>query len=135
MKMLCGNLLTYGQKFEQSGLGSPHCRLCDSSHESISHIVASCPQFEDIRKNILIEFDEVLAESKNKVKIKDFQHSDEILTQFILDPTSLNLPQRIHLNDPIVERLFKLSRDICFSINKKRVRLLKEKVDKISKTK
>ena len=60
LKMLCGNLLTYGQKFQQSGLGSPHCRLCDSDFESISHIFASCPRFDDIREKILIEYDDVL---------------------------------------------------------------------------
>ena len=34
LKMLCGNLLTYATKFNQSGTGSPHCRLCPAKSET-----------------------------------------------------------------------------------------------------
>ena len=72
IKMLCGNLLTYGMKFEQSGIGSPRCRLCEHPFESISHIVGSCPRFGDIRERIFKEIDQVLANSANKLKISNF---------------------------------------------------------------
>jgi hypothetical protein len=64
LKMMCGNLLTHGAKFEQSGIGSPHCRLCDC-----------------------------------------------------------------HINDSIVPQIYKLSRDLCYVINKRRNKLLKEMKD------
>ena len=52
--------------------------------------------------------------------------SEKILTQFILDPTSFNLTDRIHTSDPIVTNLFKLSRDMCWTIHKERIKILQE---------
>ena len=54
----------------------------------------------------------------------------EILTQFILDPTSFNLIDRIHRDDPIVNQLFKLSRDLCYFIHNARMKKLDEITNK-----
>ena len=51
--------------------------------------------------------------------------SEKILTQFILDPTSFNHTDRIHTSDPIVTNLFKLSRDMCWTIHKEESRYCK----------
>ena len=105
IKMLCGNLLTYGMKFEPSGIGSPQCRLCDHQFESISHIVGSCPRFYDIRERIFIEIDQVLGNSANKLKISNFLESEDMLTQCVLDPTSMYLTDRVHMSDHIVPQM------------------------------
>ena len=60
----------------------------------------------------------------------DFSHiisDSDKLSQFILDPTSLNLENRISVNDPMVNLFFQTSRDLCFSINDKRLKLIKIK--------
>ena len=133
LKMLCGNLLTYGTKFEQDGLGSPHCRLCGSEFESVSHVVATCCQFNEIRMKILSEYDDLLKTSKNNLRISIFMQSENKLAQFLLDPTSMNLEERIHLNDPIVTEAYKLSRDICSAISKQRMNKLNEMQEKKKK--
>ena len=120
LKMLCGNLLTYQTKFNQSGIGSPHCRLCQAKSETLSHIIGSCSHYEEVRGRIMKEFEKLLETSLSKVRIGDFVETDNILTQFVLDPSSMNLSPRVHLNDPILPELFKLSRDLCFAINKNR---------------
>ena len=99
--MLCGNLLTYGMKFEQTGLGSARCRLCDNPYESVSHIVSSCPCYNDVRTKILEEFSENLSKSKNCLNIQQFSSSETTLTQLILDPSSMNLEFRVNIQDPI----------------------------------
>ena len=56
LKMLCGNLLTYQMKFDQSGTGSPHSRLCPSKSETLSHIISSCTHYDEVRGRITKEF-------------------------------------------------------------------------------
>jgi hypothetical protein len=53
-------------------------------------------------------------------------NSEETWTQFTLDPTSMNLREGVHVNDPIDPELFKLSRDISYSINKRRMKLFED---------
>jgi hypothetical protein len=65
--------------------------------------------------------------TKNGVNFDRIQENEKQLCQFILEPTSLNLLERVSLNDPTVQDFFKLSRDYCTLIDKTRVRLLKEK--------
>ena len=46
-------------------------------------------------------------------------NDSEGLCQFIFDPTSMN--------DPMLGSFFQSSRDLCFSVNEKRLKLLKQK--------
>ena len=49
------------------------------------------------------------------------------MTQFILDCTSLNLPNsmRFNINDPNTVKIFNITRDLCFAAHSSRVRGLK----------
>ena len=106
LKMLVGDLFTYEIKSEQSG-GSPHCRLCtERKNESVSHILTYCSAYSDIRIRILAEFSYLYMQSKSQVSFTDLISDNEMLCQFILDPTSMNLQRRIKLNDPILSFLF-----------------------------
>ena len=130
LKMLCGNLFTYEVKYNQSGTGSPHCRLCGSQRESVSHIVAVCPHYGDVRQKILEEFNQTVPLSRNQLSFSDYLCDEKSTTQFILDPSSFNLKKRIHMSDPILPHIFKISRDLCFAILKKRTLSLKLLQDK-----
>ena len=130
IKMLCGNLLTYGMKYEQTGQGSPRCRICEYKYESVSHILGSCPKFSEIRGKILTEFAEILQKSKNGLKLEDFSVCEKALTQLVLDPSSMNLETRVHLSDPILPELFNVSRDLCSALCKRRLNLLNEMKNK-----
>ena len=82
--------------------------------------------FSDIRRKILKDFEETLVKSKNSLNIEDFSMSEVKMTQFFLDPTSMNLTSRVHIDDPIVPELFNLTRDLCFAICKRRSNMLNE---------
>ena len=130
LKMLCGNLFTYEVKYNQSGIGSPHCRLCESPCESVSHIVATCSHLEDVRKRIFEEFQSVPSLSRNKLSFSNYLCDEKSTTQFILDPSSFNLKKRIHISDPILPQIFKISRDLGSALLKKRTHSLKLLQDK-----
>ena len=126
LKLLSGNYLTYQTKANQSG-GSPRCRLCTSGQEeSVSHVVSTCLAMAAEREKIFSEYENMCKLTKNKINFEEILQSEETTCQFILDPTSLNLPVRISLYDPMLPQFFRLSRDMCFIIDKTRIGLLKE---------
>ena len=131
LKLLSGDYLTYKTQFERSQKGSPLCIICElQEEETILHILAICPHYEATRIRILKEIEITCEFSKTKLNFNSVVKHPKILTQFILDPTSFNLTTRVHINDPIVQQLFKLSRDLCFSIHSARMKKLKEMSEK-----
>ena len=125
MKIISGNYLTYAVKASQSG-GSPHCRICNFESESISHVVTACSGMASIRQNLFIELRQLCMQTKNKVNLDEMMDDEQILCQFLLDPSSLNLKSRVSLSDPIIQRLFKFSREYCYIIDKTRTGILQE---------
>ena len=126
LKMLSGNYLTYKMKSEQSG-GSPLCRLCSSGQEeSLSHVISSCEGLSVERTKIFDEFRQMCNLTKNSINFDAISNSEHNLTQYILDPTSLNLPVRVSLSDPVVADFYKLSRQYCYKIDKTRIGSLKK---------
>ena len=127
LKLLTGDYLTYQKKFDQSnGQGSPVCRLCHQGGETICHILAICPAYEIKRTKMLQEMAKVC--SKSTFDIEDIFSEDnpEYLTQFLLDPTSINLRKRVNISDPIVPDLYSISRDLCNHIHSERMKQLGE---------
>ena len=124
IKLLSGDYLTYERKYEESGKGNPICRICHQENESISHILTQCVAYRPIRERIFEEFSKIRLLAKNCMTFESIKNDPNILTQFLLDPTSFNLKTRVHISDPIVPTLFKLSRDYCSAIHEERTRKL-----------
>ena len=125
--MLVGDYFTYDVKANQSG-GSPHCRCCSPpslSNEDLLHILTICEAYADIRKRIFPVFQELSSQSKSRVEFSEISTENITLCQFILDPSSFNLKTRIHMSDPILGLMFKLSRDYCNAINTARMNILR----------
>ena len=99
LKLLCGDYLTYEKKSLQSG-GSARCRLCSCDCESVSHILTSCESLSEPRQKLMSTLTNFC--NKHNINLQQFKCEYNLLTQFILDPTSFNLPQRVNINDPIL---------------------------------
>ena len=108
---------------------SPHCRSCSdpTSREDLTHILTQCVTYREIRERMIPEYEEVLTESESELSIEEVLQTDENLCQFILDPSSINLRKRINICDPVIHKLFELSRSYCYAVNCERVRNLTKK--------
>ena len=123
LKFLTANYLTYKKKAEQSG-GSPHCRICMNESESICHIISSCMGMAEQRRKLLPELEQLCTTTRNNIDFSMIISSEKVLCQFILDPSSLNLKQRVSLSDPMINNFFKFSRQYCYVIDLTRISLL-----------
>ena len=126
LKFLSGNYLTYSTRATQSG-GSPACRLCTSgSEETVCHVISTCLALAQVRNKVFCDFRTLCKQTTNNLDFDAFLENEELTCQFILDPTSLNLPIRVSQNEPLLNNFFNLSRDFCYLIDKTRISLLKE---------
>ena len=137
LRMLCGDFYSFSVKAEQTG-NSPHCRLCEAPVEDLPHILASCTATAEPRQRTICDLEQLLtiqtSDSEIFTKVlseEDFSqlvNSDNIFTQFLVDPTSFNLPDkyRINVNDAKLMAITRTTRNHCFSINQERLKMLRE---------
>ena len=129
--MLTEDLYTYERKSLYQG-GSPHCMAClkpDGSNQNIEnlvHIITECKAYNEVRLRILFQLEILCSRSQSGLNFKKILTNNAHLTQFILDCTSLNLPERINESEEICPIIFSLSRDLCYSIMKTRNKIIKE---------
>ena len=69
--------------------------------------------------------DSICEEAKIKIKVNNLNNKE--FTQFLLDPSSMNLRKRVNINDSALPQLFKISRDFCYAIDQARAKLVKPK--------
>ena len=81
--------------------------------------------YADIRSRIIKEYEELCSQPKSNISFQEIYKANATFGQFVLDPSSFNLKERVHLNDPILGSLMKLSRDYCHAVNATRMNILK----------
>ena len=107
---------------------SENCCLCTGQHsETVEHVISLCRATSCVRERLYPELVNAIAKVQPQCRILTCPPPSNILTQFILDCTSLNLPEdvRIPSHNPFLYEIFRISRDWCFAINSERLRLLK----------
>ena len=77
LKFLTGDYLTYQKKFDQSGSGSPLCRICRLENETISHVIGTCVAFNETRSRILDEITNLCLQSANKLNFENMKTSEK----------------------------------------------------------
>ena len=122
--MLLGNYVTFSDKAKQNNIISPFCRTCGVEREDIQHILTS--HISESRSRILDEISVMCSESVSNINFHHILQEKSSLTQFILDPASMNLVDRIHVNDPLLPEIYKLCRHYCYAADKERLQAIKE---------
>ena len=123
--MLAGDYMCYYNLYKDRG-SDPQCRLCPASQllpETISHILILCRGTYEARSKIWPELLNTVAVFFPDNKILDKSVDPDTATQFILDCTSLNLPNdlRISNNAPGVKEIFVVARQYCYAIHSERL--------------
>ena len=95
---------------------SPACSLCLAPLDSIEHVLVSCRSTSEIRSRLYPELVNTVVDVQPMCAILSQQPSPQVLTQFILDCTSINLPHsyRIPSHNPGVANICKVS--MLFSV-------------------
>ena len=106
---------------------SPTCDLCPEP-DTIEHILVACRSTAEVRRRLYPELLNTVAQVQPLCALlQPQQPPPSVLVQFILDCTSINLPEsyRIPAHNPGIFKICKVSRDWCFAVSKERSRLLK----------
>ena len=111
---------------------SQACSLCNDSNDDIpdltEHILVTCQATSSVRQRLFPELMNTVSRVQPTSSILLYNVSPSILTQFILDCTSINLPDsvRIPMHNPDITDIYRIARDWCFAAHSERVRLLKQ---------
>ena len=126
MKLLSGDFPSYELLGNQRGT-DPRCRLCPAPIESTQHILTLCQATSDERECLFPELLNILKEIQpsNGILLDHIVLKD-VLTQFLLDPTSINLSSRyrIPIQHPQLGALLRFVRDWCYAVTCSRSKLL-----------
>jgi hypothetical protein len=147
LKMLTGDYLTYSRIAEDRGMGDPSCRLCRGSYapqsappDTITHILTECKGTAEVRERILPKLLNALLHARPNhiyliyfIFIAYLTYPPSLLTldttfaQFILDCTSFNLSDqfRLSVNINYIDKMFCISRDLCYAVHSSRMKKLK----------
>ena len=127
LKFLTFDILTNERKsLDQPGV-SPACDFCDDPIDSTEHALVSCKARVDIRRRLFPELMNMVAKVQPMSKILQYLPPASILAQFVLDCTSVNLPEdiRIPVHNPGVSTVNGVCRDWCYAVASERSRLLR----------
>ena len=104
----------------------PSCQLCLAPSDSIEHVIMSCRATSDVRDRLLPELLNAVAKVQPNSKLLEVLPPPPVMTQFVLDCTSFNLPNPVCIpfHNPQISEIFRISRDWCFAINNERCRML-----------
>lgn len=126
LKFLTGDFLSYAKLARNQG-GDPYCRLCLAPVENTQHILTECRLTANVKERLYPELVNLVADISPLSSLLDRSKTpNSLLTQFIIDPASMNLPNshRISYQHPRLPDLYRLSRDWCYAVFKCRGHLL-----------
>ena len=115
LKFLTSDFLTNERKAIDNPTLSPACTLCNAPTDSIEHVMVSCLSTSEVRGRLFPELMNEVAKVQPSCSILQFHPPASVLTQFVLDCTSLNLPDsiRIPMHNPGISAIYRISRDWC----------------------
>ena len=127
LKLLAGDYLcNHRLALDQPNLSSA-CDLCEAPDDTIEHVLVVCRATHAVRERLLPDLLNVVSKVQPMCSLLTMYTTPPVLTQFIIDCSSLNLPENIRVpaHNPNIGDIFKMARDWAYGINSERTRLLK----------
>ena len=126
LKFLTGDVLCQERLHIDQGI-DPKCRLCPAACENYTHILTQCRVTADVRQRLHPELLNLVHIVDPACEITSCV-TDEILTQFIIDPSSMNLQNkyRISFLHPRLHEVYSICRDWCFAVLSSRNKAVKK---------
>ena len=127
LKFLSGDFLTNERlNLDQPNI-SPACKLCNAPVESSEHVLVVCRATQEVRSRLVPDLMNTVAQVQPTCELLQCQPSPSILTQFLLDCTSINLPDsfRVPAHNPDISAIYTVSRNWTYAISSERSRQLK----------
>ena len=103
LKCLTGDYYCYALRSAQTG-GSDHCRICPDQDglprptEDIVHVLTECSGTQEVREPLLADLTLSFRENGTPIDLTQIMGNSKMLAQFLLDNTSLNLPNGCRVN-------------------------------------
>ena len=134
LKFLIGDFIDNYRLAADQPNRSPACDLCDAPEDTIEHVLVVCRATHTVRERLLHDLLNIVAKVQPMCSILSNNTTPHILTQFIIDCSSLNLPGnfRIPAHNPDITEVFRLSRDWAFGIISERTKLLKKLAERLN---
>ena len=99
---------------------TPICAGCNSKDEDLSHLLLHCRFYDPIREKYLSQY------FVQNTSIGDILGNEDLMIQTILDPISAKLPDTFRNSWLSVKDAYKLSRQFCYDLHRKREKLYSE---------
>ena len=95
----------------------PKCHLCDNGILSPEHLLLTCKQTRDITSRMMPDLLNVVVQVCSSSRLLQYLPPPSIMTQFILDCSSFNLPDDIRISpeNPDIFKIFQISRNWCYA--------------------
>ena len=118
LKFLTGDFMSNERLSLDKPTISSACSLFNAPLDFTSHILVSCRSTADVRSRLWPELMNMVAAVQPMSKILDPNPPPYLLTQFILDSSSINLPCsiRVPVHNPGISGIYRVARDWCFGI-------------------
>ena len=128
LKFLTSDYITNEQLSLTKPNTSSACSLCTTTSDSTEHVLVACQATSHVRSRLFPELMNTVFQVQPNSRILAHDIPNDILSQFILDCTSFNLPDsiRIPVHNPDISKIYRISRDWCFAIHSERCRLLRQ---------
>ena len=110
--------------FRQDPKNPSLCHLCGNVPLTSQHLLLTCKVTADVTERMLPDLLNAVAQVSPSSRLLQYVPPPELLTQFLMDCTSFNLPDDIRISpqNPNISQIFQTSRNWCYATMRATVR-------------